>query len=106
MPSDPGGIHPLRVNRVANADEIAVMFDRDATPRVRSDMAPVWLRRSVRGLAAALLAVVAACGSSAAARNDGDQRVAAIYRAVILAIAEPQPAPEPKPGGVVGPRPD
>jgi hypothetical protein len=82
------------------------MFDRDATPRVRSDMAPVWLRRSVRGLAAASLAVLAACGSSAAARNDGDQRVAAVYRAVILAIADPQPDAEHKPVVFVAPRPD
>ena len=70
-------------------------------------MAPVWLRRSVSGLVAASLVMLTACGSSgAAAPDDGDQRVAAVYRAVILAIADPQPNDEHKPVVFVAPRPD
>ncbi len=70
-------------------------------------MAPVWLRRSVSGLVAASLVVLAACSSSgAAAPDDGNQRVAAVYRAVILAIADPQPDAEHKPVVFVAPRPD
>jgi hypothetical protein len=71
-------------------------------------MAPVWLRRSVSGLASASLAlgVLSACGSSAAARNDGDQRVAAVYRAVILAVADGQKGDAHLPVVFVAPRPD
>jgi hypothetical protein len=70
-------------------------------------MAPVWLRRSVSGLLAASLAVLAACGSSSAAQNnDGDQRLAAVYRAVILAIADGHPNDAHKPVVFVAPRPN
>ena len=70
-------------------------------------MAPVWLRRSVRGLASASLAlgVLSGCGSSAAA-NNGDQRVAAVYRAVILAVADGHPDDAHLPVVFVAPRPD
>ena len=70
-------------------------------------MARVWLRRSVSGLVAVSLVMLAACSSSrAAAPDDGNQRVAAVYRAVILAIADPQPDAEHKPVVFVAPRPD
>lgn len=70
-------------------------------------MAPVWLRRSVRGLVAASLVVLAACGSSGAAHNDdGDQRLAAVYRAVIRAVADGHPDDAHPPVVFVAPRPD
>jgi hypothetical protein len=57
-------------------------------------------------LAALALGVLFACGSSAAARNDGDQRVAAVYRAVILAVADGHKGDAHLPVVFVAPRPD
>jgi hypothetical protein len=51
--------------------------------------------------------VLAACGSSSATpNNDGDQRLAAVYRAVILAVADGHPDDAHKPVVFVAPRPD
>jgi hypothetical protein len=88
--------------------EFAVMIDPGTTPRVRSRMAPGWVRRSVSGLASASLAVgvLTACAGGGDARSHDEERMAAVYGAVILAIADGHPAGAALPVVFVAPRPD
>ena len=71
-------------------------------------MTLAWVRRSVRGLASAALALgaLAACDAGGEVGSPDEERMAAVYGAVILAFAEGHSADQPLPVVFVAPRPD
>jgi hypothetical protein len=71
-------------------------------------MALAWVRRGLGGLASAslTLAVFAACAGGGGATSQAEARVASVYRAVILALADGHAAGKELPVVFVAPRPD